>query len=94
MKPSPEFEPGQIVYRMGRQANWVEVLEIGTYMQSPFPHYWVQRDGVTFLESKLRLSPRPLDDVLNRDHRDRQSKKKASDATTPASAADQSEVTK
>lgn len=71
---------------MGRQANWVEVVGIGTYMESPFPPYWVQRDGVTFLESKLRLSARPLDDVLNR-HRSRRSKKGASDATTPVSAA-------
>jgi hypothetical protein len=92
MNPSPNFHIGQIVYRMGRQANWVEVIGIGTYMESPFPHYWVQRDGVTTLESKLRLSPRPLDDELNR-HRNRRSKKRASDATTPASAADQSEVT-
>jgi len=92
MNPSPNFHIGQIVYRMGRQANWVEVIGTGTYMESPFPHYWVQRDGVTTLESKLRLSPRPLDDELNR-HRNRRSKKRASDATTPASAADQSEVT-
>ena len=92
MNPSPNFHIGQIVYRMGRQANWVEVIGTGTYMESPFPHYWVQRDGVTTLESKLRLSPRPLDDELNR-HRNRRSTKRASDATTPASAADQSEVT-
>jgi hypothetical protein len=92
MNPSPNFHTGQIVYRMGRQANWVEVVGTGTYMESPFPHYWVQRDGVTTLESKLRLSPRPLDDELNR-HRNRRSKKRASDATTPVSAADQSEVT-
>jgi hypothetical protein len=92
MNPSPNFHIGQIVYRMGRQANWVEVIGTGTYMESPFPHYWVQRDGVTTLESKLRLSPRPLDDELNR-HRNRRSKKRASDATTPVSAADQSEVT-
>jgi hypothetical protein len=92
MNPSPNFHIGQIVYRMGRQANWVEVVGTGTYMESPFPHYWVQRDGVTTLESKLRLSPRPLDDELNR-HRNRRSKKRASDATTPVSAADQSEVT-
>jgi len=92
MGASPNFQNGQIVYLMGRQANWVEVIGIGTYMESPFPHYWVQRDGVTTLESKLRLSPRPLDDVLNR-HRNRRSKKKASDATTPASAADPTEVT-
>jgi hypothetical protein len=92
MNPSPNFQNGQIVYRMGRQANWVEVVGTGTYMESPFPHYWVQRDGVTTLESKLRLSPRPLDDELNR-HRNRRSKKRASDATTPVSAADQSEVT-
>jgi len=92
MGPSPNFHIGQIVYRMGRQANWVEVIGTGTYMESPFPHYWVQRDGVTTLESKLRLSSRPLDDELNR-HRNRRSKKRASDATTPASAADQSEVT-
>jgi len=92
MNPSPNFHIGQIVYRMGRQANWVEVIGTGTYMESPFPHYWVQRDGVTTLESKLRLSPRPLDDELNR-HRNRRAKKRASDATTPASAADQPEVT-
>ncbi len=92
MNPSPNFHIGQIVYRMGRQANWVEVIGTGTYMESPFPHYWVQRYGVTTLESKLRLSPRPLDDELNR-HRNRRSKKRASDATTPVSAADQSEVT-
>jgi hypothetical protein len=92
MGASPNFQNGQIVYLMGRQANWVEVIGIGTYMESPFPHYWVQRDGVTTLESKLRLSPRPLDDVLNR-HRNRRSKKKASDATTPVSAADPTEVT-
>jgi hypothetical protein len=92
MNPSPNFHIGQIVYRMGRQANWVEVIGTGTYMESPFPHYWVQRDGVTTLESKLRLSPRPLDDELNR-HRNRRAKKRASDATTPVSAADQSEVT-
>jgi len=92
MGASPNFQNGQIVYRMGRQANWVEVVGTGTYMESPFPHYWVKRDGVTTLESKLRLSPRPLDDVLNR-HRNRRSKKKASDATTPVSAADQLEVT-
>ena len=92
MGASPNFQNGQIVYLMGRQANWVEVIGIGTYMESPFPHYWVQRDGVTTLESKLRLSPRPLDDVLNR-QRNRRSKKKASDATTPVSAADPTEVT-
>jgi hypothetical protein len=92
MGASPNFQNGQIVYRMGRQANWVEVIGTGTYMESPFPHYWVQRDGVTTLESKLRLSPRPLDDELNR-HRNRRAKKRASDATTPVSAADQSEVT-
>jgi hypothetical protein len=92
MGASPNFQNGQIVYRMGRQANWVEVVGTGTYMESPFPHYWVKRDGVTTLESKLRLSPRPLDDVLNR-HRNRRSKKRASDATTPVSAADQLEVT-
>jgi hypothetical protein len=92
MGASPNFQNGQIVYRMGRQANWVEVIGTGTYMESPFPHCWVQRDGVTTLESKLRLSPRPLDDELNR-HRNRRSKKRASDATTPVSAADQSEVT-
>ena len=92
MGPSPNFHVGQIVYRMGRQANWVEVVGIGTYMESPFPHYWVQRDGVTVLESKLRLSPRPLDDELNR-HRNRRAKKRASDATTPASAANPTEVT-
>ena len=92
MSASPNFQNGQIVYRMGRQANWVEVIGTGTYMESPFPHYWVKRDGVTTLESKLRLSPRPLDDVLNR-HRNRRSKKRASDATTPVSAADQLEVT-
>ena len=92
MGASPDFQNGQIVYRMGRQANWVEVVGTGTYMKSPFPHYWVQRDGVTSLESKLRLSPRPLDDELNR-HRNRRAKKRASDATTPVSAADQLEVT-
>ena len=92
MGPSPNFQNGQIVYRMGRQANWVEVVGTGTYMESPFPHYWVQRDGVTTLESKLRLSPCPLDDELNR-HRNRRSKKRASDATTPASAANPTEVT-
>ena len=92
MGASPNFQNGQIVYRMGRQANWVEVVGTGTYMESPFPHYWVQRDGVTTLESKLRLSPRPLDDELNR-HRNRRAKKRASDATTPVSAADQLEVT-
>jgi len=92
MGASPNFQNGQIVYRMGRQANWVEVVGTGSFMESPFPHYWVQRDGVTFLESKLRLSPRPLDDELNR-HRNRRAKKRASDATTPVSAANQSEVT-
>ena len=92
MKPSPEFEPGQIVYRMGRQANWVEVVGTGTYMESPFPHYWVQRDGVTTLESKLHLSANPMDDVLDR-HKSRRDKKRASDATTPVSAADPTEVT-
>jgi len=92
MGPSPNFQNGQIVYRMGRQANWVEVVGIGTYMESPFPHYWVQRDGKTTLESKLRLSPRPLDDELNR-HRNRRAKKRASDATTPVSAANPTEVT-
>ena len=92
MGPSPNFQNGQIVYRMGRQANWVEVVGTGTYMESPFPHYWVQRDGVTTLESKLRLSANPLDDILDR-HKSRRDKKRASDATTPASAADQSEVT-
>ena len=92
MKHSPEFEPGQIVYLMGRQANWVEVVGIGTYIDSPQPHYWVKRDGKTTLESITRLSARPLDDVLNR-HRNRRSKKGASDATTPVSAADPPEVT-
>ena len=92
MGPSPNFHVGQIVYLMGRQANWVEVVGIGTYMESPFPHYWVKRDGVTTLESKLRLSPRPLDDELNR-HRNRRAKKRASDATTPAIAANPPEVT-
>ena len=92
MGHSPNFQNGQIVYLMGRRANWREVIGMGSYLESPFPHYWVQRDGVTTLESKLRLSPRPLDDELNR-HRNRRSKKRASDATTPASAADQSEVT-
>ena len=92
MGASPNFQNGQIVYRMGRQANWVEVVGTGSFMESPFPHYWVQRDGVTFLESKLRLSPRPLDDELNR-HRNRRAKKRASDATTPVSAANPSEVT-
>lgn len=92
MGPSPNFQNGQIVYRMGRQANWVEVVGIGTFMESPFPHYWVQRDGVTTLESKLRLSPRPLDDILDR-HKSRRDKKRASDATTPASAANPTEVT-
>ena len=92
MKPSPEFEPGQIVYLMGRQANWVEVVRIGTYLDSPLPHYWVKRDGVTTLESIVRLSSRPLDDVLNR-HRNRRSKKRASDATTPEVAANPTEVT-
>ena len=92
MNPSPNFHIGQIVYRMGRQANWVEVIGTGTYMESPFPHYWVKRDGVTTLESKLRLSPRPLDDELNR-HRNRRAKKRASDATTPVSAANPPEVT-
>lgn len=62
----PDFEVGQIVYRMGRQANWVEVVGPGTYLESPFPHYWVKRDDVLALESKLRLSPNPLDDILNR----------------------------
>ena len=38
MGPSPNFQNGQIVYRMGRQANWVEVVGIGTFMESPFPH--------------------------------------------------------
>jgi hypothetical protein len=92
MGPSPNFQNGQIVYRMGRQANWVEVVGTGTFMESPFPHYWVQRDGKTTLESKLRLSPRPLDDELNR-HRSRRAKKRASDATTPAPAANPPEVT-
>ena len=92
MGPSPNFHVGQIVYLMGRQANWVEVVGIGTYMESPFPHYWVKRDGVTTLESKLRISPRPLDDELNR-HRNRRAKKRASDATTPAIAANPTEVT-
>jgi len=93
VKPSPEFEAGQIVYRMGRRANWVEVVGPGTYLESPFPHYWVKRDDTVTLESKLRLSPEPLDDILDR-HRNRsRSKKRASDATTPEVAADQSEVT-
>ena len=92
MKPSPEFEVGQIVYRMGRKAKWVEVVGPGTYLESPFPHYWVKRDDVLALESKLRLSPQPLDDILDR-HKNRRNKKKASDATTPEVAADQSEVT-
>jgi hypothetical protein len=90
MGPSPNFQNGQIVYRMGRQANWVEVVGIGTFMESPFPHYWVQRDGVTTLESKLRLSPRPLDEILDR-HKSRRDKKRASDATTPEVAADPAE---
>ena len=92
MGASPNFQNGQIVYRMGRQANWVEVVGIGTYFDSPFPHYCVRRDGVTTLESITRLSPRPLDDKLNR-HRNRRAKKRASDATTPVSAANPSEVT-
>lgn len=92
MKHSPEFEPGQIVYLMGRQANWVEVVGTGTYFDSPCPHYCVRRDGVTTLESITRLSPRPLDDKLNR-HGNRRAKKRVDSATTPVSAADQSEVT-
>ena len=92
MAPSPNFQNGQIVYFMGRRANWREVIGMGSYLESPFPHYWVQRDGETTLESKLRLSPRPLDDELNR-HRNRRAKKRASDATTPVSAADPPEVT-
>ena len=92
MGPSPNFQNGQIVYRMGRQANWVEVVGTGTYMESPFPHYWVQRDGETTLVSKLRLSANPLDDILDR-HKSRRDKKKASDATTPEVAANPPEVT-
>ena len=92
MSPSPNFQNGQIVYFMGRRANWREVIGMGCYLESPFPHYWVQRDGVTTLESKLRLSANPLDDILDR-HKSRRDKKKADSATTPVSAADQSEVT-
>ena len=77
---------------MGRQANWVEVVGIGTYMESPQPHYWVKRDGKTTLESIVRLSPRSLDDKLNR-HGNRRNKKRASDATTPEVAANPTEVT-
>jgi hypothetical protein len=92
MGPSPNFQNGQIVYFMGRRANWREVIGMGSYLESPFPHYWVQRDGETTLVSKLRLSANPLDDILDR-HKSRRDKKRASDATTPVSAADQSEVT-
>jgi len=92
VKHSPEFEPGQIVYRMGRRANWCEVIGMGSYLKSPFPHYWVQRDGETALVSKLRLSANPLDDILDR-HKSRRDKKRAGSATTPVSAADPTEVT-
>ena len=92
MGPSSNFQNGQIVYLMGRRANWREVIGMGSYLESPFPHYWVQRDGEITLCSKLRLSANPLDDILDR-HKSRRDKKRTSDATTPVSAANPPEVT-
>jgi len=77
MKASRDYEPGEIVYVRGDSRRWVAVVSRVNAAETPFPHYVVERDGVTSVISKLELSSQPIDS---------KKKKRAGSATTPANA--------
>lgn len=79
MKASKDYEPGQIVYVRGDSRRWVAVISRANVTKTLFPHYVVERDGITFVISKLELSSKPIDD---------KKKRKARCVTTPANATD------
>ena len=84
MRVSRDYEPGEIVYVRGDSRRWVTVVARFNATETPFPHYLVERDGVTFVISKLELSSQPIN---------AKEKRRASRATTPEFAADPTEVT-
>lgn len=75
MKASRDYEPGEIVYIRGDSRRWVAVVSRLNAADTPFPHYVVERDGVTSVMSKLELSLNPIDT---------KKKRRANAATTPA----------
>ena len=77
MKASRDYEPGEIVYVRGDSRRWVAVVSRVNAAETPFPHYVVERDGVTSVISKLELSSQPINS---------KEKKRAGSATTPANA--------
>ena len=79
MKASRDYEPGEIVYVRGDSRRWVAVVSRVNAAETPFPHYVVERDGVTSVISKLELSSQPIDS---------KKKKRAGSATTPVNASD------
>ncbi len=84
MKASRDYEPGEIVYVRGDSRRWVTVVSRVNAADTPFPHYVVERDGVTSVISKLELTSKPINS---------KEKRRAGRATTPENATDQSEVT-
>lgn len=82
MKASRDFEPGEIVYIRGDSRRWVAVVSRFNAADTPFPHYVVERDGVTSVISKLELSIQPIDTSK---------KRRAGSATTPANATDRTQ---
>lgn len=79
MRASRDYEPGEIVYVRGDSQRWVAVVSRVNAADTPFPHYVVERDGVTSVISKLELSSQPISS---------KKKRRASRATTPANATD------
>ena len=79
MKASRDYEPGEIVYVRGDSRRWVAVVSRVNAAETPFPHYVVERDGVTSVISKLELSLNPIDN---------NKKRKARYVTTPENATD------
>ena len=79
MRASRDYEPGEIVYVRGDSRRWVAVVSRVNAADTPFPHYVVERDGVTSVVSKLELASQPINS---------KEKRRAGRATTPANATD------
>ena len=59
--PSPDFEPGDIVYVHGNRRRWVAIVE-RTDVMTPFPHYIVQtKHGAKYQISQLELSKHKIE---------------------------------